>query len=317
MIDVRLTATNPEDSTLVPVPCNERGELLTVAPKIEKIPNDVVIDGALTVTGLINGSDGVGEQGPQGEQGEQGEPGPNVLLPYGPEASYLAIKEGVPTWVFSGGGGGGPVPDHELTVLDTRSESVTDCKDFGSWNAQGYLVDPPDPWDTYIRTLPTWDTPAAQKTGIGGTNAEEGGTRFPFTLTLRGGFDKLLQLSIAYRQYQPNDGGRYDRRTLSVTTDNDQLTPIDDGFQIEKFPGGDYQDVYTCVFLPQRPDIGTVTFNLVCTIKDIGTDKSITYAFVQRWEYVDPSKYLLNRIIKAKNELITTTDIDISRPTQD
>ena len=60
MIDVRLTATNPEDSTLVPVPCNARGELLTVAPVIEAIPNDVEIQGDLTVTGLINGSEGSG-----------------------------------------------------------------------------------------------------------------------------------------------------------------------------------------------------------------------------------------------------------------
>ena len=72
MIDVRLTATNPEDSTLVPVPCNARGELLTVAPKIEKIPNDVEIEGDLTVTGLINGSDGVGEPGPPGQEGPPG-----------------------------------------------------------------------------------------------------------------------------------------------------------------------------------------------------------------------------------------------------
>lgn len=59
MIDVRLTATNPEDSTLVPVPCNARGELLTVAPKIESIPNDVVIEGDLTVNGEIIGSGGI------------------------------------------------------------------------------------------------------------------------------------------------------------------------------------------------------------------------------------------------------------------
>jgi hypothetical protein len=56
MIDVRLTATNPEDSTLVPVPCNVRGELLTVAPVIEVIPNDLEIQGDLTVTGTINDS---------------------------------------------------------------------------------------------------------------------------------------------------------------------------------------------------------------------------------------------------------------------
>ncbi len=59
MIDVRLTATNPEDSTLVPVPCNARGELLTVAPTIEAIPNDVVIEGDLTVNGEIIGSGGI------------------------------------------------------------------------------------------------------------------------------------------------------------------------------------------------------------------------------------------------------------------
>jgi len=107
MIDVRLTATNPEDSTLVPVPCNTRGELLTVAPKIEKIPNDVEIEGDLTVTGLINGSDGKGEQGPQGPQGEpggegppgpQGDPGEGVPLPYGAEGSSLIIADGVPAW---------------------------------------------------------------------------------------------------------------------------------------------------------------------------------------------------------------------------
>jgi hypothetical protein len=56
MIDVRLTATNPADSTLVPVPCNTRGELLTVAPVIEVIPNDLEIQGDLTVTGTINDS---------------------------------------------------------------------------------------------------------------------------------------------------------------------------------------------------------------------------------------------------------------------
>ena len=56
MIDVRLTATNPEDSSLVPVPCNVRGELLTVAPVIEVITNDLEIQGDLKVTGSITPS---------------------------------------------------------------------------------------------------------------------------------------------------------------------------------------------------------------------------------------------------------------------
>lgn len=49
MADVRLTATNPEDSSVVPVACNEKGEL-----KLEEIPDqsfDGNLDGDLTVTG--------------------------------------------------------------------------------------------------------------------------------------------------------------------------------------------------------------------------------------------------------------------------
>ena len=121
MIDVRLTATNPEDSTLVPVPCNSRGELLTVAPKIEKIPNDVEIEGDLTVTGLINGSDGKGEPGPpgppgepggEGPQGPKGDPGEGVPLPYGPDGAYLQIVNGAPAWTDDPGPGPEPPVDN-------------------------------------------------------------------------------------------------------------------------------------------------------------------------------------------------------------
>lgn len=49
MADVRLTATNPDDSTVVPVACNEKGEL-----KLEELPDqsfDGNLDGNLSVTG--------------------------------------------------------------------------------------------------------------------------------------------------------------------------------------------------------------------------------------------------------------------------
>ena len=47
MTDVRLTATNPDDSSVVPVACNTRGELLIVEPVIAQIDNDVTITGSL------------------------------------------------------------------------------------------------------------------------------------------------------------------------------------------------------------------------------------------------------------------------------
>ena len=47
MADVRLTATNPEDSSVVPVACNEKGELKLEEP----IGFDGTLDGDLTVSG--------------------------------------------------------------------------------------------------------------------------------------------------------------------------------------------------------------------------------------------------------------------------
>ena len=50
MTDVRLTATNPEDSSVVPVSCNARGELLLEEP-IAPPEFDGNLNGDLTVTG--------------------------------------------------------------------------------------------------------------------------------------------------------------------------------------------------------------------------------------------------------------------------
>ena len=54
MADVRLTATNPEDSSVVPVACNEKGELKLEEPQVVEGPP--------------------GEQGPPGPPGQNGDP---------------------------------------------------------------------------------------------------------------------------------------------------------------------------------------------------------------------------------------------------
>ena len=59
MSDVRLTATNPEDSSIVPVACNTRGELLIEDVKIEQIDNDVTINGNVSVNTQATESGGV------------------------------------------------------------------------------------------------------------------------------------------------------------------------------------------------------------------------------------------------------------------
>ena len=64
MTDVRLTATNPEDSSVVPVACNTKGELKLEEP----IKFDGDLDGDLNVTGSANlGSLEFGQGGGGGE----------------------------------------------------------------------------------------------------------------------------------------------------------------------------------------------------------------------------------------------------------
>ena len=53
MTDVRLVATNPDDGVLIPVASNASGQLAVQSPKIEKIPNDVEVEGTVTATGFI------------------------------------------------------------------------------------------------------------------------------------------------------------------------------------------------------------------------------------------------------------------------
>lgn len=57
MADVRLTATNPEDSSVVPVACNSKGELLVDKPVIEQINNDVTVEGSLNIRALFGESE--------------------------------------------------------------------------------------------------------------------------------------------------------------------------------------------------------------------------------------------------------------------
>lgn len=51
MTDARLLATNPENSSLVPVACNSAGQLIVTDVTIEALPNSLAVDGDLTVTG--------------------------------------------------------------------------------------------------------------------------------------------------------------------------------------------------------------------------------------------------------------------------
>ena len=105
MADVRLTATNPDDSTVVPVACNAKGEL-----KLEEFPDqsfDGNLDGNLTVSGSgtfeqrvsVGGDPGVGARGVN-------------VNPVG----YVGVCGGheVGNYVFSGSPAGTSVPTSQI-----------------------------------------------------------------------------------------------------------------------------------------------------------------------------------------------------------
>ena len=76
MADVRLTATNPEDSSIVPVACNEKGELLLEDPlEIVGPEGPAGPEGPQGSEGPPGPEGPAGPAGPQGDKGEQGEPG--------------------------------------------------------------------------------------------------------------------------------------------------------------------------------------------------------------------------------------------------
>lgn len=67
MSDVRLTATNPADSSVVPVACNEKGEL--------KLEEPLVVEGPEGPAGPEGPQGPAGPEGPQGPAGADGAPG--------------------------------------------------------------------------------------------------------------------------------------------------------------------------------------------------------------------------------------------------
>ena len=115
MDDVRLTATNPADSSIVPVACNDKGELLLEEPILVEGPQGPQGDKGDTGDPGPQGEKGdkgdTGDPGPQGEKGDQGDPGlqgppGEIELPPDPyEGALLGWENNQLAWI-----GTPPVP---------------------------------------------------------------------------------------------------------------------------------------------------------------------------------------------------------------
>ena len=155
MSDVRLVGTDPSDGSLVPVAVTSAGLLKTQVGTIEEIPNDVTISGDLTVTGTINGDQG----------------GSGLPEPYGPEGSYLTIKDGVPTWTDGGGAGPGPDPVDGSVVFEVSTQLDTYVRSMAIQNA--LEMDWVEDLNEFMQTASSWETPFnGELTGIGAKNTK-------------------------------------------------------------------------------------------------------------------------------------------------
>ena len=317
MIDVRLTATNPEDSTLVPVPCNSRGELLTVAPKIELIPNDVEIEGDLWVAGKINGSDTPGEPGPPGPPGEpgsegppgpKGDPGEGVPLPYGPDGAYLQIVDGAPAWSESPGPGPGPTPEPNIICTNLWDK-------YTLVNANEDPIEPPDK-TAFYESNPTFTTEnSSSKEGAQLVMGTQNSGNFPLDkFALTDSYGKVL--TVGWKIFTEVSSNS-DASAPTANTSSGYAALISDSwgdfslnFQREN------QNQGNCSWLINR-DLETINISLSWQCSNVVQQK----LYLRYYALEDAGTFALRRQMQVERQLKAlrgiTTGIDLSRPTQD
>jgi hypothetical protein len=300
MSDVRLTATNPADSSVVAVACNARGELMTVAPVIEKIPNDVEIEGDLTVTGTING-----------DNGESGLPAP------GPEGSILAIENGAPAWVGKSDLCAPPPPLGDQLILGPGvpfSGQTTPACHTSKNNINNNVTD----FNAWLKEQQCW---SAQPSVSG--NAQGYGVGDIGTPIYRCEMGKVAGMVLSI--------GAYTNLTKAAAMDSVSR------FEWEIYGDAKLQVIKNSVQSSndstESRSFSTV-FSALCTRDDwqldFGLKATDSFAimssdgvYLHWWRLEDQSTYLMRehirhqrriekaQIMRAQGEVITTTDIDL------
>jgi len=276
----------------------------------ETLPVQVDATGRLVAEGLP------GEPGQQGEKGDpftyedftpeqlealQGPPGadgPNDLKPYGPEWSYLVIRNGEPTWIADGSEPDPPGPTAPAMLVDTRDQSVSSLTDYGVWSESETEVEPPTTWDTYCRQLTTWETPTGQKTGLGGVPTNIHSYQTPFSIEVFGGFEQVLEITIASNFWKyDGSGGTSPYGYFDLFCDSEHAQILNSRISVR--PGNDTLQWSLNVFnlYITRPDIGVINLYQRFMNK-ANTGVASTGAWVQKWRLVDPAVYLMRQHVQ-------------------
>jgi len=266
----------------------------------ETLPVQVDATGRLVAEGLQ------GQAGEPGPPGPEGPAGPNELLPYGEEGSYFVIENGVPTWTTTPPTPEPPGPAHDVMLVDDREVFRSNVVDFGVYNDLNALFDPYNEWDEACRGLAVFDSPAPVLSGIGGLgNTGKYSYSFPLKFNIANAVGKILKFKISTK-FQHKAPPNITSYTASVSSTNANLTPINvsNNFQPSYTESWSYEFTYLC----NRPDYTEEEFTFAYQ-GGTNTYGYPAYLFLQSWELMDSSTYLMQRLIAAKNNTTTTADL--------
>lgn len=154
----------------------------------ETLPVQVDATGRLVAEGLQGqqGEQGPeGPQGPQGEKGDPGEPGEGVPTPYGPEGTYLRIRDGVPAWADA---------DYPTAQIALTQDIDPDPRGNRQWvDDAGAVVAAPDDYNLWFKSQSFWPDGVNAPQGLGTVQ----NTCFDyFTFDIYGAAAKIIELKI-------------------------------------------------------------------------------------------------------------------------
>ena len=249
-----------------------------------------------------------GEPGGEGPPGPPGTPGVGVPLPYGEDGSYLGIVDGEPQWNIPEPPGPEPPPPESIVCS-------TLWNNYQLYNSSNNPINPPDPL-VYLRESDTWNNQNAKSfdgasTKIGTPNAW---VELNDTFDLTSSYGKVL--TVKYEQYFKSKG-TYDSNPMNVSCDDSFVERIANTFQaIYITPGNTFWTGGTASFL-LNSELPSVTLKLTCDPQY----KELLQIFFRYYALEDAGTFALRRQVQVEQQVRAlrgmTTDIDLSRPTQD
>ena len=282
----------------------------------ETLPVQVDDTGRLVAEGLE------GPPGPQGDaftyedftpeqleglKGEPGDPGPNVLLPYGPEGSFLTIQNGVPVWTSGETPPEPEPPAHPCMLLDWSDQGSPPGQpaSFGLRDDGGSLVSPPGGWDAYARTQDYWDTPVSELCGVSATSSGERSFEYYFGLNFAANtFDHILTLEVSQCvDIKQTSNGTELRTTITPNTEDGTLTglvPVNDTYLWSSWDPalGLNKSQGQITYLISREALGRVELKVSTrwsSSLDVGVGHP-QWSGIQSWKLEPATHYILRKI---------------------